>query len=169
MSFMTKMKETINKHIPHYTAKKRSHLPWMNRPLLKLLRRKKKIYNRAKETKNWSHYKKFQKHCQRETRRAEWKFINNTIQIGLENNNPKPFWNLIKSRKCDNTGVSPLRQNGKLLIEPVDKAKVLLNQFKSVFTQDDGSFVAPPTNQTLMTFYGWYTNLNRRFDILVTL
>ena len=94
-------------------------------------------------------YKTFQKHCQREIRRAEWKYINDTIQTGLENNNPKPFWNLIKSRKCDNMGVSPLRQNGKLHIEPEKKAKILLNQFKSMFTQGDDSYITPPTNQTI--------------------
>ena len=46
-------------------------------------------------------------------------------------------------------GVSPLRQNGKLHIEPIEKAKILLSQFKSVFTHDNDSYITPPTNQAI--------------------
>ena len=94
----------------------------------------------------------FQKHCQREIRRAEWKFINNTIQTDFDYDNSKPYWNLIKSCNCDNMGVSPLRHNGKLNIKLIEKAKILLDQFKSVFTHYNDSYFTTPTKQAIPNF-----------------
>jgi len=55
---------------------------------------------------------------------------------GLENNNPKPFWKYIKSRKQDNIGVAPLKTNEQLVNDSKGKAEILIRQFKSVFTRE---------------------------------
>ena len=137
--FKNALKETIDKNIPSGTAKKRTRLPWIGNPLLKELKKKKRLYRKAKQSKNWIRYKAQQKLCKRELRKAEWKYINSTIEDGLRENNTKPFWNFIKARRRDNIGVSPLKEGGKLFSDPVTKARILLTQFKSVFTIDDGT------------------------------
>ena len=81
-------------------------------------------------------------------RRAENDFVNKTINEGLAENNQKPFWRYIKSRKCDNIGVAPLKNKGKLESEPKKKAEILLNQFKSVFTKNDSSNL-PSVNMSI--------------------
>ena len=145
-SFKDKLFDSMKKHIPQGTTKKRNRLPWINKSIKRLLRKKQKLFQKAKESKNWDEYRKHQKHCKREIRRAEWKYINNTIQDGLQNNNSKPFWNFIKSRRKDNIGISPLREKGKLFSDPENKARILLNQFKSVFTpRDMTNTMKPPT------------------------
>ena len=68
--------------------------------------------------------------CKRQVRKAEWAYINNTIIEGLENNNQKPFWKYIKSRKQNNIGVAPLKTNGQLVNDSKDKAEILIRQFK---------------------------------------
>ena len=125
--------------------KRRSSLPWLGPSLRRMLRRKQRLLQRAKQTGNWNTYRNFQKSCRRATRRAEWDFINGKIQEGLKNNNTKPFWNFIKSRKQDNTGVSPLKVRGQLVSDSPGKARLLLQQFKSVFTQDTYTTL-PPVN-----------------------
>jgi hypothetical protein len=60
--------------------------------------------------------------------------INNIISEGFENNNSKPFWNYMKSKKQDNIRVVPLKRSGGLY-ESKEKAEILNNQFKSVFTK----------------------------------
>ena len=40
-------------------------------------------------------------------RRAEWEYINKTVEVGMIVNNTKPFWRYIKSKRQDNTGVAP--------------------------------------------------------------
>ena len=71
--FKTSLNDTINKNIPSGTTKSLSRLPWINRPVLRLLRRKKRYFRKAKATNNWNAYKKIQKHCKKVIRQAEWK------------------------------------------------------------------------------------------------
>ena len=138
-TFKLGLKKSIEKHIPSSIAKSNRKLPWLTKRLLKLIKQKKKAYNKAKTTNSWESYKKIQKLCKNEIRNAEWKYINSTILDGLEKNNNKPFWNFVKSRKKDNTGVSPLKVDGKLFSDPKSKSNILLDQFKSVFTKPDKS------------------------------
>ena len=71
---------------------------------------------------------------------------------GLENNNPKPFWKYIKSRKQDNIGVAPLKTNGQLVNDSKGKAEILMRQFKSVFTREQNRHFQKQQN-TLRTQY----------------
>ena len=54
------------------------------------------------------------KEVKRATRKAECDFVNIIIEEGLKNNDTKPFWRYIKSRKHDNIGVSPLKDKSAL-------------------------------------------------------
>ena len=72
-------------------------------------------------------------------RAAEWKHINTTIEKGLEENNTKPFWKYVKSRRQDNIGVAPLKEGPELHSDSTSKARILLKQFCSVFTKPDNS------------------------------
>ena len=90
----------------------------------------------AKKTNTWSNYRSCQREIKRELRKAEYNFINNTIEEGLKSNNTKPFWRYIKSRNQDNIGISPLKEKGALASNSLQKANILLRQFQSVFTED---------------------------------
>ena len=94
------------------------------------------LYNQAKKTKKWNNYRQCQKECKKQMRKAEWDYINSTINEGLQNNNSKPFWKNIKSKKQDNIGVSPLKQGVQLVTNRKEKAEILIRQFQSVFTKD---------------------------------
>jgi hypothetical protein len=71
----------------------------------------------VKKTNKWTNYKHFQKECKRQVRKAEWNYINDIIMERLQNNNSKPFWKYVESRKQDNIGVSPLMT--LMLVTPV--------------------------------------------------
>lgn len=134
-TFKAHLSETMETNIPTFEFKPSQSLPWLNLSLKKMLKRKKRLFQRAKSSNNWTPYRHFQKHCKREIRRAEWRYINGTIQEGLDKNDTKPFWRFIKARKQDNTGVAPLKTNGQLHSDSQSKADILLEQFKSVFTK----------------------------------
>ncbi len=57
------------------------------------------------------------------------------IEEGLSQNNTKPFWRFVKSKKQDNVGISPLLEKDKLESDSKSKAEILLRQFSSVFTR----------------------------------
>jgi len=49
------------------------------------------------------------------------------------------LWSYIKSKKLDHTGVSTLKHQGSIYTNSQDKAQLLADYFKSVFTQEDRS------------------------------
>ena len=57
----------------------------------------------------------------------------------------KRFWNYIKSLRKDNTGISPLKDKGRLFNNPKDKANILNRQYVSVHTHEDQDQVPSPS------------------------
>ena len=63
--------------------------------------------------------------------------------------NPKRFFTFIKSKRCDNIGVSPLQVQGKLHINDKKKANILNNQFSRVFSEKDDQVQSIPCEPVL--------------------
>ena len=137
--FRDKILQEVDNHIPHKMKSKGNSTPWINKDIRRLLRKKQRLYNQAKKLNDWTNYRHYQKECKKNIRQAEWNHINTTIRQGLETNNSKPFWNYIKKKRQDNVGVAPLKDGSTLVSDSLGKAKLLLKQFQSVFTPDDGS------------------------------
>ena len=72
-------------------------------------------------------------------RKTEYQYVNRVIEEGIKGNNTRPFWRYVKARRQDNTGVAPLKKGTTLFSDSTTKAKILLDQFCSVFTKDNGS------------------------------
>ena len=51
--------------------------------------------------------------------------------------NPKEFFSFIKNKRNENIGVSPLSESTSLKFTKQDRARILNNQFSSVFSVDD--------------------------------
>jgi len=142
-TFKSGLMKSINSNIPSKMFKPRRSYPWINSAVRSMLKRKRRLLAQAKRTKNWANYRHFQKECRRHVRKAEWDHVNNIIQEGLSKNNSKPFWRYVKSKRQDNIGVAPLKSKGSLIADSNSKAKILLNQFKSVFTHESNSTLPP--------------------------
>jgi hypothetical protein len=52
--------------------RKKYHIPWLNRSLQRMLRRKARLHKHAKRTGNFKEYRHFQKECKRQFRKAQW-------------------------------------------------------------------------------------------------
>lgn len=137
--FKDSIKMAVDKHVPSRMSGKKKNIPWLNADIRKLLKRKKRLYAKARKSGNWANYKFVQKKCRKKLRSSEWDHINTIITDGLKTNNSKPFWRYIKSRKQDNIGVAPLKKNGSLVSDTKAKAEILVDQFKSVFTRDSNA------------------------------
>lgn len=135
--FKTSIINSMDKNIPSFQTNSKSKTPWINGKIKKMLRKKQRLYSKAKRTKNWSNYKHQQKITKSEIRKAEYNYVNNIIEEGLRKNDSKPFWRYIKSRRQDSIGVAPLKEKGLLISDSLPKANLLLKQFQSVFSKDD--------------------------------
>ena len=108
-----------------------------------MVKKKAKLHKKAMKTKQWDSFLEHQRKCRKAFRQAEWKYVNEKIQSGLEENNSKPFWKYIKSKKSDNLGVSPLRSKGKLHSDDKEIAEILKKQFSSAST------INKPSSETM--------------------
>ena len=83
-------------------------------------------------------YKHLKHHVQKELRHAYWTYIENIVTPEQDDNsfsNMKKFWSYIKSKKSDYSGVSSLKQDGRLISDPKQKSNSLNHQFQSVFSE----------------------------------
>ena len=64
------------------------------------------------------------------------------------NRGNKKLWSFIKHRKTDSVGVTPLKYKGMLWDKPKDKAEILNEQFKSVFSDPTPDELEPPVTET---------------------
>ena len=132
----------MNSLIPSRMYSTRFHLPWLTPECKKLCAKKRRYYNRAKKSGKQSDraaYKDLQNKTRNALRHAHWDYVNSILKDGLESGNNKPFYQYIKSQQQDNQGVSALREksSGQLHSDAASKARLLSEQFKSVFTRSD--------------------------------
>jgi len=55
--------------------------------------------------------------------------------------NTRPYWRYVKSQRQDSFGIPPLKRDGVLHTDSKTKAAIMLDEFKSVFTQEYTSFI----------------------------
>ena len=58
------------------------------------------------------------------------------LRTSLEDGDSKPFYRYVKSKREDNIGVSPLKEDGKLHVTAMKKCGILARQFRSIFTNN---------------------------------
>ena len=118
IKFRTYLEEVMENKKPSKLSSKRFKLPWFNRELKRLCRKKDRKYKKAKRSgreDHWEQYKEFQKVVQAKLTEGRWDYINRFLQIGLETGNKKPFWKYLRVQKQEDFGISALKSNGKCL------------------------------------------------------
>ena len=130
----------MDQHIPNKWSRTRHNLPWLNSNLKKNIKKKHKLWRKAKSSTSkqaWEKYKRQKKETQRSMREAQCNYVKTILQDSLENNDTKPFWKYVKSKKRDHIGISPLKDQGKLYTNNKEKAELLNRQYQSVFTKEE--------------------------------
>ena len=126
--------------VPSKTTSTRYSQPWITPKCKRLSRRKKRAYNRAKRTnhaEDWHKFKVLTIKSRKACKAAYNNYVVKCVNQG-DNSNHKKLFSFIKSRKCENNGVAPLRDKGQIHISDKAKANILNDQFSSVFSKPDG-------------------------------
>ena len=172
--FKTKLTTLMKMYIPQKTVVKQKHKQWINREVKSALRRRNKLFKKKKASQKPSDIKKYKDAkatAQRIQRKAYWEYVDNIIEFGdpEKDENPgkqKRFWSYIKSLRKDTSGVSLLKENGKMHADPKDKADILNRQYESVFTKEDTSTTIP--NQQAIPFHRCQISTSRGRSTQVT-
>ena len=136
-------------NIPSKLSNSQHNLPWINRNLKRLIRKKGRRFKKAKKSvmgEDRARHLYIEQMVK--LRDAERVFVNCILQNGLESGNNKPFWKYVKSQKQEIFGVSALKSNGNVITDSLSKAEILNPQFKYVFTpQSVNTFPQLPGTQ----------------------
>ena len=81
----------------------------------------------------------FKKDTAKEQKR--WRYVNKFVTQAFEEDNTKPFWKFVNSQRPDSFGIQPMKKDGKLYADSKVKAEIMLEEFKSVFTRKDKSYI----------------------------
>ena len=141
--FKTSLEKSVNLNIPHKQARTKDSPPWISRDLKRLIRKRDRLYKKKKKShdkKDSEKYKTIKRQVQQGLRRSYWKYVKSIVTPPedniIENRGcMKRFWTFIKYKRSDGNEVSPLKKDGLLYSDPLDKANILNQQFKSAFTE----------------------------------
>ncbi|CAG2212437.1 unnamed protein product [Mytilus edulis] len=141
------LSHAIISNIPTKILSTRWNVPWINREIKTMIRKKQRVYNKAKRTNNekhWEEFKLLRKTVKTKLEEAHQNYISQLLEVDEEGERKTPvvgkkFWQYVKSKKRDSCGVAPLISNGKLMEDSKGKAEALNHQFVSVFTNENTS------------------------------
>ena len=129
--------------IPSKTCSKRPHLPWVTNHIRKLIKKCNtlcKVYKTSRCLEAYNNFKYLKHHVQMELQNSYWRYINNLIFPADEESQfpsrQKKLWSYIKGLRRDHTGIASLQSDDTLVTNSLDKAEMLNQQFKSVFTNE---------------------------------
>ena len=109
------------------------------------MKKHKKLYDKAQLPEDWSAYWLTRNTVNVLLDTAHRNYCDNLFTESFQNNK-KQFWLYIKRIRKDHSGVSPLILNGETNSRAKDKARVLNNQFESVFSNEDLSNISIMTS-----------------------
>jgi hypothetical protein len=139
----SKIREAIDrvteKYVPKVIIKGNSQRPiWMNNYLVRLRRKKSRLYKKMKKNnceQNVSNFnkvsKEFKKAVRRAKRKVEVKISKQTGNVGQ-----KKFSSYVKSKLSKNTEIGPLMKDGQIVTDNQRMANILNEYFSSVFNRD---------------------------------
>ena len=113
-------------------------------------------------------YKQLQKDTQYESKRAYNRYINNMVTPETDSN-PKKLYSFINSKRCDSSGVSPLKKDGIAYSDPPTKATILNEQFSSIFTREDLSSMPSMSGNPSPQMNSFTINCNGVLKLLLNL
>ena len=122
------------------------HKPlWMNRNVLRVIRKKRRLWGTYKDTKDYRDYlacKEGENHVQKAVRRAKCNFEKSLAKNAKTN--PKAFYSYLKTCNANKQSVGPLKEGDETVTDEADMAGILNDFFASVFTEEDSENIPEP-------------------------
>ena len=137
--FSDTIAKTVANFVPCSTSRPADRPKWINRDIIKLIRRKKRAWQTAKAHKtieNLEIYKKLEKEVSNKVRNAK-RNLEKKLAFSKGGNNTRVFANYIKSKTKSKVCIGPLKDSGRIISENKEMADKLNEFFSSVFSEED--------------------------------
>ena len=142
--FKTNLLKFIENNVPLKRVKSKRKLPWITTELKRKIRKRERLYKKAKISKlasHWQIFKSYRNIVKRHIQQSHESYVNEVVGASLEEGNAKSFWNYIRLKRTESIGVPPLRDGDKMETTNTGKANLLNTYFKSVFTVENTSTI----------------------------
>ena len=112
-----------------------------------MCKKKRSWYKHARRSNKaavWEKYRRLKNSVKSLCNTAQWAYINQLASYLKENENPKPFWNFIKSTRRGANNLVSLKIDNAVETDALCIAQCMDSYFSSVFTVEDyGNFPTP--------------------------
>ena len=128
--------------IPKYKQKRKTAAPWITKDLIKLCRKKRNLYKKAEKSgsgETWAKYRVLNNSLKKKCNSAKWQHLKELADKMKSENNPKPFWNYIKSLRKGTNDLVLLREGNKEITDEYGIAGEMNYYFSSVFTKEQNN------------------------------
>ena len=129
----------VDECIPKCQCRKKPNAPWITKEII-VLSKKKTLYKKAyriNKTVIWEKYRQLNNSIQIPCNLARWTYIKKLAFDLQENDNPKPFWNFVKSKRRGTNDLVSLKVDDPVLTDDLSIARSMKSYFSSVFTNED--------------------------------
>ena len=132
------------KFVPKKLRRSAGKPPWMNKHILTMIRKKRRLFKTSKsDHTKLNDYKVQEKLIKKAVRKAKKSYEKHISKTS--NSSEKKFNSYIKSRTKVKTSIGPLKdENGETHTNPKKMAEILNNFFSGVFTREDTNNIPEP-------------------------
>jgi len=139
-TFKSELFRLMDKHIPQKKLSSWQDVPWMTNDIKRQIRKKKRLYNKAKRADTdqcWQDFRDMRKVVKASMRKSYEEYINGIFtDSDDEKQSHKRFWKFVNSRKKDSGTIPTLKTAHGLATDNLSKAEALNKQYESVFTEE---------------------------------
>ena len=149
--FQSVIDDLVIQYVPIKEFSERN-APWFTPHLKRILRTKQRKYNKYKNNstnRNFTEYMNFCVLVKNKINSCKAKYEKRKF-LG-KNQNPKQFFDYINRRTKRTQPVANLVHDGRIISDDSEKAEILLQQYCSVFTADDGTLPECPQSVPINT------------------
>jgi hypothetical protein len=137
--FKNILENSTNKHVPKLIVKSNNGQKWLNREIIKMVRKKKRLwkeYRQSGSIDSRQKYEEIEKTLKKAIKKAKRKQEKELAK--KEDRNGKKFTSYIKSKTKVKTGIGPLKKpDGTTTSDDNEMANILNKFFTGVFTKED--------------------------------
>jgi hypothetical protein len=140
----------VEQYVPARRLRNHDRPPWLNRDILRAIRKKKRLWRQAKQGQKVNEYKMVEKQVKNMIRNAKRKFEREIARgCGSEQSNKRRFFSYIKRKTKSRSGIGPLKdERGKVLQDDKEMADLLNRFFSGIFTRENTTNVPEPEPMT---------------------
>ena len=131
----------VDQCVPKKSKKKNRLAPWISNDIIRLARKKKRFYKKAKASDNadlWSKYKKVNNMIKKKCNTARWEYLKDLGSNMHDNKECKLFWNYVNPKRKGSNDLTVIKMdNGSTLTDEREISECMNEFFASVFTREN--------------------------------